>query len=317
MTINTQRDTQAAKQNKDKQTATQQTQQTQQTLLSVMQNSLKSKVKDAKGLLSNPDTAIKALKQQQVGKDKTVLITGASSGIGAGMAKLFASLGYNLAICARRTERLEALKSELLTANPDIRVEFQALDVSDYDAVFSVFKSFAVDFGTIDRVIVNAGVGEGRRIGTGRFEINRRTAEVDFVSALAQCEAAMEIFRAQNHGHLVAISSMSAMRGMPKHLTVYAASKAGLAHLAEGIRAEMLVDELPIQITTLYPGYIRTEINEGAKKLPFEVDVDTGSKALVAAIESGVDEACVPSMPWTAIGKAMKVLPLKMVNKLS
>lgn len=319
MTTNTQRDTptdtqtdtQANKRNKAKQTPT------KQTLLGIMQNSLKSKVEDAKGVLSNPDTAIKALKQQQVGKDKTVLITGASSGIGAGMAKLFASLGYNLAICARRTERLEALKSELLTANPDIRVELQALDVSDYDAVFSVFKSFAADFGTIDRVIVNAGVGEGRRIGTGRFEINRRTAEVDFISALAQCEAAMEIFRAQNYGHLVAISSMSAMRGMPKHLTVYAASKAGLAHLAEGIRAEMLADELPIQITTLYPGYIRTEINEGAKKLPFEVDVDTGSKALVAAIESGVDEACVPSMPWTAIGKAMKVLPLKMVNKLS
>ena len=288
-----------------------------QALLELLQGSVKNKLQEAKGLLSNPDVTIKALKQQQVGKDKTILITGASSGIGAGMAKLFATLGYNLAICARRDDRLEALKSEMLAANPHIRVECQALDVSDYEAVFRVFESFAEDFGSIDRVIVNAGVGDGRRIGTGRFEINRRTAEVDFISALAQCEAAMAIFRAQNQGHLVAISSMSAMRGMPKHLTVYAASKAGLAHLAEGIRAEMIADGLPIQITTLYPGYIRTEINEGAKKLPFEVDVDTGSKALVAAIESGVDEACVPSMPWTAIGKAMKILPLMMVNKLS
>lgn len=288
-------------------------------LFSSLQNSLKgglqTKVDETKKLLlSSKD--LDDLTKRKVGKNKTVLITGASSGIGAGMAKGFAKLGYNLAICARRTDRLEALKTQILADSPDIRVEFRALDVCDYDAVFSVFKDFQSTFNTIDRVIVNAGVGAGRRVGTGRFNINRKTAEINFISALAQCEAAMEIFREQNHGHLVAISSMSAMRGLPKHLTVYAASKAGLAHLAEGIRAEMIADNLPINVTTIYPGYIRTEINEGAPKLPFEVDEQTGSNALVAAIESGVDEACVPAMPWLFIGKAMKVLPLHLVNKL-
>ena len=87
--------------------------------------------------------------------------------------------------------------------------------------------------------------------------------ETNFISALAQCEAAVEIFRAQNSSHLVMISSMSAMRGMPKHLTAYGASKAGVAHLAEGIRAELI--DTPIKVTTIFPGYIRTEINEGAK----------------------------------------------------
>lgn len=288
-------------------------------LFSSLQNSLKgglqTKVEETKKLLlSSKD--LDDLTKRKVGKNKTVLITGASSGIGAGMAKGFAKLGYNLAICARRTDRLEALKTQILADSPDIRVEFRALDVCDYDAVFSVFKDFQSTFNTIDRVIVNAGVGAGRRVGTGRFNINRKTAEINFISALAQCEAAMEIFREQNHGHLVAISSMSAMRGLPKHLTVYAASKAGLAHLAEGIRAEMIADNLPINVTTIYPGYIRTEMNEGAPKLPFEVDEQTGSNALVAAIESGVDEACVPAMPWLFIGKAMKVLPLHLVNKL-
>lgn len=285
-------------------------------LFSTLQRSIQDKVSDGQSLF-NPSASLKALKKRQIGKSKTILITGASSGIGAGMATIFASLGYNLAICARRTDRLETLKTSLLSKNPNIRIEVKALDVSDYDAVFEVFKAFVADFGTIDRVIVNAGVGDGRRIGTGRFPINRRTAEIDFIAALAQCEAAMEIFREQNQGHLVVISSMSAMRGMTKHLTVYGASKAGLAHLAEGIRAEMIADKLPIKVTTLYPGYIRTEINEGAKKLPFEVDVKTGSIALVAAIESGVEEACVPALPWLAVGKAMKMLPLKLVNKIS
>ena len=209
------------------------------------------------------------------------------------------------------------MQSELVAAYPNIRVEYQALDVSDYDAVFKVFDAFAADFGTIDRIVVNAGIGDSRRIGKGRFDTNRRTVEINFISALAQCEAAMNIFRAQNSGHLVVMSSMSAMRGLPKHLTAYGASKAGLAHLAEGIRADMLLTKLPIKVSTIYPGYIRTEINTNAKPLPFEVDTETGTKAIVAAIEAEVEEACVPSLPWSIVGQAMKRLPLQVMSRLS
>ena len=264
-----------------------------------------------------PARYLKGLNKQQVGHGKTVLITGASSGLGESMARLFAKLGYNLAICARRTDRLENLKTELSAQYPDIRIEYRVLDVSDYDAIFEVFDAFAADFGHIDRVVVNAGVGDSRRIGKGRFDTNRKTVEINFISALAQCEAAMNIFRAQNSGHLVVISSMSAMRGLPKHLTAYGASKAGLAHLAEGIRADMLLTKLPIKVSTIYPGYVRTEINENAKPLPFEVDAETGTKAIVAAIEAEVDEACVPSLPWSIVGQAMKHLPLQVVNRVS
>ncbi|MEK6199207.1 SDR family oxidoreductase [Psychrobacter sp. P11G5] len=289
-----------------------------------MQNKLMSLVtqtakqgKDQALSAIQPARYLKGLTKAQVGRDKTVLITGASSGLGEGMARLFAKLGYNLAICARRTDRLDQLRAELTELYPEIRVAYRVLDVTDYDAIFKVFDAFAEDFGHIDRVVVNAGVGESRRIGKGRFETNRRTAEINFVSALAQCEAAMKIFRAQNNGHLVVISSMSAMRGLPKHMTTYGASKAGLAYLAEGIRADMLLTKLPIKVSTIYPGYIRTEINTNAKPLPFEVDADTGTKAIVAAIESGVAQACVPSLPWSIVGQAMKHLPLNVVNKIS
>ena len=289
-----------------------------------MQNKLISlvtkSVKQSKNHLFSaiqPARYLKGLSKQKIGGGKTVLITGASSGLGEGMAKLFAKLGYNLAMCARRTDRLESLQTEIMVQYPDIRIEYRMLDVSDYDSIFAVFDAFAVDFGHIDRVVVNAGIGDSRRIGKGRFDTNRRTVEINFISALAQCEAAMNIFRVQNSGHLVVISSMSAMRGLPKHLTAYGASKAGLAHLAEGIRADMLLTKLPIKVSTIYPGYIRTEINENAKPLPFEVDADTGTKAIIAAIEAGVDEACVPSLPWSIVGQAMKHLPLQIVNKVS
>lgn len=245
---------------------------------------------------------------------KTILITGASSGLGRGMAREFAKLGRNLALCARRTDRLEELKVELLAAHPGIQVSVRALDVMNYDQVFEVFKDFRDDFGTLDRVIVNAGMGKGQPIGTGYFYANRQTAETNFVAALAQCEAAMEIFRAQNAGHLVMISSMSAMRGMPRNLTTYAATKAGVAALTEGLRADMMGK--PIKVTTIYPGYIRSEINEKVKKTPFMVDTETGCRALVKAIEKEPASACVPSWPWAPLGFLMRHLPLSMVAKM-
>ena len=245
---------------------------------------------------------------------KTILITGASSGIGAGMAREFAAQGANLALCARRVERLEALRDELTQAH-GANVSIRALDVTDYAQVFEVFEAFAAEFGTLDRIIVNAGIGNGRRIGKGHFEINRATAETNFIAALAQCEAAVGIFRRQNAGHLVTISSMSARRGLPKHLTTYAASKAGLAHLSEGIRAELL--DTPIKVTTVFPGYIRTELNDGAGKLPFEVSAEVGARTLVQAINREPGSCSVPSWPWAAMGLLMQHLPLRWVSKLS
>lgn len=245
---------------------------------------------------------------------KNILITGASSGLGAGMAREFAKLGRNLALCARRTDRLEALKAELLRDAPGIKVAIRALDVNDYDQVFEVFRAFRDDLGSLDRVIVNAGLGKGQPLGTGYFYANRKTAETNFVAALAQCEAAVEIFRKQQDGHLVTISSMSAMRGMPKNLTTYAATKAGLAALSEGIRADLM--RTKIKVSTVYPGYIRSEINEKVKNTPFMVDTETGCRALVAAIEKEKAEAYVPSWPWAPIGFLMKRLPLRLVARM-
>jgi hypothetical protein len=246
---------------------------------------------------------------------KNILITGASSGLGEGMAREFAAMGRNLALCARRTERLDALKAELLSKHPGIQVSVRALDVNDHAQVFSVFEAFAQELGSLDRIIVNAGVGQGKRVGTGHFATNVQTAQTNFIAALAQCEAAVGILRKQTQGHLVTISSMSALRGMPRHLTVYAATKAGLASLTEGIRAELL--GTPIKVTTLYPGYIRTEINAGAKKLPFEVDAATGSRALVRAIEREPAQAYVPRWPWAVVGFFMRNLPLRIIAKMT
>lgn len=249
---------------------------------------------------------------------RNVLITGASSGLGAGMARILAEKGHHLALTARRVDRLEALRDELLAAHPGIEVSVHALDVNDHAQVFSVFKDAIAELGGIDRVIVNAGLGKGGRIGTGKFEANLQTAQTNFIAALAQCEAAMEHFYERKAGHLVMISSMSAMRGMPSSMATYAATKAGVAHLAEGIRADLIGRKgHDIVVTTLYPGYIASEMNEGIEtEARLMVDTETGCRALVKAIDREVVDAAIPTWPWAPLGQVMKHAPLSVVRRM-
>lgn len=231
------------------------------------------------------------------------------------MAREFARRGRNLALCARRTERLETLRDELLEIAPDITVAIRPLDVLDFDAVFETFRAFDKDLDGLDRVIVNAGMGKGASLGTGYFHANRQTAETNFVAALAQCEAALELMRPRNSGHLVTISSMAAYRGMPRAQTTYAATKAALSALTEGIRADLL--RTNIHTTCIHPGYIRSEINEKVKNTPFMMDAETGCKKLVQAIEKEPVSACVPWWPWAPLGFVMRHIPLTWVMKLT
>jgi short-subunit dehydrogenase len=244
---------------------------------------------------------------------KNILITGASSGLGAQMAREFADRGRNLALCARRDERLTELRAELTSRHPNITVLTRKLDVTDYDDVFTAFGELSGQLGSLDRVIVNAGVGQGSPIGTGGFAANLNIMRTNLVGALAQCEAAMDVFRAQHSGHLVVVASVGALRGLPKDLSAYAASKAGLVNLAEGIRADTLGG--PIRVTTLYPGPIGTEMNPDPSAVPLIVDTATGARAMVRAIEHEVANACVPPWPWRPLAAAMRLLPLRIVAK--
>lgn len=245
----------------------------------------------------------------------TIIITGASAGLGAEMARQFAALGYDLGLCARRMEKMEALRGQVTAAHPECRVELRALDVTDHDAVFTVFRELTQVLGGVDRVIVNAGLGKGATLGKGRPDANRQTAMTNFVGALSQTEAAMEIFREQGRGHLVMISSMSALRGMRKAMTVYAATKAGLSSMAEGLRSERVPG---LDVSVVHPGYIRSEMNEHVtQKTPFMVDTETGVRSMVAAIEKRKTKAYVPAWPWVPIGWLMKLLPLSIVRKLT
>jgi short-subunit dehydrogenase len=243
-----------------------------------------------------------------------IFISGASAGLGEGMARRFAAMGRDLALVARRGDRLEALRKELLAAHPGIRVEVAELDVDDAEAVARIIPELAERLGGLDRVIVNAGIGKGASIGTGKAGANRAVLHTNVLGAHAQCEAAMEVFRTQGAGHLVLISSVASVRGMPGTRTAYGASKAAVNAIAEGIRSD--VWGTGITVTTILPGYIATDINVG-RRGPMTVDLDTGVAALTAAVEREPVKAYVPGWPWAPVARLLRLLPLSLVRRLT
>ncbi len=244
-----------------------------------------------------------------------ILITGASSGLGAGMARAFAARGRDLALCARRIDRLEELKDELMQQYPGVRVAVAALDVNDHDEVPKVFAQLAGELGGIDRVVVNAGIGKGAPLGAGKLWANKATLETNLVAALVQIETALEMFKSAGGGHLVLISSVLGNKGVPGVKAAYAASKAGVSSLGESLRAEYASG--PIKITVLEPGYIESEMTAESASTMLMVDNESGVKAMVRAIERETGRAVVPPWPWAPIAWVMRRLPPRFTKRFA
>ena len=244
-----------------------------------------------------------------------ILITGASSGLGAGMARSFAAKGRDLALCARRTDRLDELKAELLQQYPSIKIAVAALDVNDHEQVPKVFTELSDELGGIDRIIVNAGIGKGAKLGSGKSWANKATIETNLVAALVQIETALEMFTKSGAGHLVLISSVLGAKGVPGVKAAYAASKAGIRSLGESLRAEYAKGS--IRISVMEPGYIESEMTAKSARTTFMVDNETGVKALVAAVEREPGRAAVPWWPWAPMVQLMRVLPLPLAKRFA
>ena len=244
-----------------------------------------------------------------------ILITGASSGLGAGMARAFAAKGRDLALCARRAERLEELKDELTRAHPNITVAVAALDVDDHEAVPKVFAELSEALGGIDRVIVNAGIGKGAPLGSGKLWANKATLQTNLVSALVQIETALEMFHKAGAGHLVLISSVLGNKGVPGVKAAYAASKAGVSSLGESLRAEYATG--PIKITVLEPGYIESEMTAKSASTMLMVDNESGVRAMVDAMERERGRAVVPAWPWAPLVQLIRVLPPRLTKRFA
>ena len=245
---------------------------------------------------------------------KKCLITGASRGIGRALAIEMAKKDYILALTGRNKELLEEVREEIVGCRPSAHVEIAELDVTDYEQVLDIVDDFEQSLGGLDIVVANAGISVSKPIGVGAFKDHKSVIETNVLGLMATAEAIIPYFKEKNEGQFVAISSVAAFRGLPKHSS-YSASKVAVKSYMESLSTELI--DSNIKTTTLFPGYIDTEINQHMPSRPFLIRVQEGAKIMLELIEKGVKTSTVPKRPWSVVGQLMKTLPESVIAKMS
>jgi len=223
-------------------------------------------------------------------KMKVVWITGASSGIGAALAKEYHGKGASVILSARRKEKLEELATELKE-----RVAVLPMDVTNIDEMDVIHTKAVSFFGPIDILINNAGISQRGAVIDTSIDVVQRIMEVNFIGNIAVTKAVLPSMIARKSGSIVVISSLVGKLSTPFRST-YSASKHALHGYYDSLRAEVAKDN--VQITLICPGYIKTEISlhalnaEGGKHGKMDenqaqgMDVDICAQKIVKAVDS-------------------------------
>lgn len=239
----------------------------------------------------------------------TVVITGASAGIGRALAHEYARRGWRVGLVARRLEVLEQLRTELGSPESVVR----ALDVDDLDSVEPGLHALFAELGRVDLVIVNAGINRFSSVGRGELATERAILQTNLLGAIATIDAAASWFIARGGGHLAAISSVAALLGVPKQ-AAYCASKAGLARYLDSARIELARHR--IRITHLLPGFVVTDIMPDIGRYPFAIPADRAAREMADAIARGKVSALVPRFPWALLRPLLPFIPNGMWRRL-
>lgn len=189
---------------------------------------------------------------------KTVLITGASSGIGAHLARVASAAGARVVLGARRVDRLQQLAEDIRQHGGNAVAV--ALDVTDRNSVETAFDVAQAAFGVVDVVLNNAGIGNGQRA-LDVSEADWRamlSTNLDGVWRVAQC-AAQRLVKAQRPGSIVNIASMLGLR-VGTGYSHYCAAKAGVVQLSKSLALELA--RYQIRVNAIAPGYFQTEMND-------------------------------------------------------
>ena len=229
-------------------------------------------------------------------KNKTVVITGASAGIGRALAFEFLRQGYHLGLSARRLDVLEALRTELLTqALPQQRVALARMDVDDADDVDSGLQNLFEALGGADIVVVNAGINGFTRVGQPDFAQTRRLIQTNLLGAIATVDCAARHMVERGGGQIVGISSLAGLQAVPKQ-GAYCASKAGFSMYLDAARLEL--QRKNVQVTKILPGFVVTDIMPKIAQYPFAVTAERAAAEIVRLVEKRVRVGAVPAYPW-------------------
>lgn len=245
--------------------------------------------------------------------NKVVLLTGASSGIGNEMSLQIARKGAILGLLARRREELEKLHREI--ENMGGKAQMFAVDVTDKDGVHAAAKNFREEFGKIDVMIANAGIGGGAVHAKDiKPEDFAKVVNVNLFGAVNSITAVLPDMIAKNSGQLVAISSLAGFRGLPKSAS-YCASKSAMIALFESVRLDLLKTNIDVSIIT--PGFIKTPLTAGREaQMPYLMELDVATEKMLTAIEN---RKKFYAFPWQLAGfvRLGKVFPAWLYDKIA
>lgn len=191
----------------------------------------------------------------------TVLLTGASAGIGRELARQLAPLAGTLVLVARRADRLESLRDELLTINPELRVQIRPADLSKRSEVVALCDALKEESLELDFLINNAGFGDSGPFESSDWPKLEQLLEVNVFALTYLCHRLIPLLRRHRPGAILNVSSIASLIPIP-NLGVYAASKAYVSSFSEALRAELR--GTGISVTHLCPGPVDTEFQRVA-----------------------------------------------------
>lgn len=241
----------------------------------------------------------------------SVFITGASSGLGAALARHYASAGHSLGLVARREDRLEKLVASLPGQH-----RIYVLDVRDRVALHRAAEDFlACCDGHVDIVIASAGISAGTLTEQpDDFSVFKSIIETNVFSTVSTFEPFIASMTKKRRGTLVGIASVAGVRGLPG-AGAYSASKAAVATYCESLRLELKPQG--VHVVTIAPGYIRTEMTaKNPYGMPFLMDVDVFAIRAAKSIEHHTSYVVIPwQMGWVA--RVMRLLPNWLYDRLA
>jgi hypothetical protein len=238
-----------------------------------------------------------------------VFLTGASSGIGAALAREYARRGARLGLFARRADALAALGQSL-----DPRPAVYAGDVRDASALSAAADDFISRFGTPDVVIANAGISRGTL--TDHSDDNavfKAILDTNVVGMMHTFQPFVSPMRAARAGTLVGIASVAGFRGLPG-AGAYSASKAAAIRYLESLRVELRGSG--VRVVTICPGFVATPMTAGNPyRMPFLLPADEAARRIVRAIAR---RRAFYVMPWPMawLGRLLSVVPRPLYDRV-
>ena len=240
------------------------------------------------------------------------MITGASSGIGRGLAVELARRGAKLGLIARRAEALAELVREIENANGKA-ISLPA-DVMDAESLSAAAIQLRSALGPIDVLIANAGVGATVDGAALKGSTVASVINVNVLGAANSVEAVVPEMVKRGTGHLVVISSLAAYRGLPKS-AAYCASKAAVSAFFESLRLDL--QPRGIDVTIIHPGFIKTQLTAGRHaQMPFLMELEDAVTKIIGAIEKRKKSY---AFPWqlASIVRAGMIMPNFMYDWIS